>query len=344
MSTPLRAVVTGGGGFLGAGIVSILAQEGWRIKSFSRRIYPNLQAQGVQCVSGDVADAAAVREALRESDIVFHVASKVALWGNYADFHAANVVGTRNVIEACRRNGVRKLVYTSTPSVVFGACDLRHANEDTPFPKKFTAHYPRTKAQAEQLVLASNGPDLATVALRPHLIWGPGDNHLFPVLAKKQRSGLLRLIGSGDNLIDTTFVDNAARAHVEAAKRLEVGSAPAGKAYFISQGDPRPLRVLVNDLLRAGGLPPVEKSIPFPAAYLAGQFFEAAYRVLGMAAEPPVTRFTALVFARDHYFDIAAARRDLGYKPTVSIEEGMNRFQSSLSAGREMAVGAGART
>ncbi len=341
MSAPLRTVVTGGGGFLGSRIVSILVQEGWPVTSFSRQVYPDLQAEGVRCVVGDVADATAVREALRESDVVFHVAGKLAPWGDYADFHAANVVGTRNVIEACRRNGVRKLVYTSTPSVVFGSRDLRLANEDTPFPKKFLAHYPRTKAEAEQLVLAANGPDLATVALRPHAIWGPGDKLLFPRLAKMQLCGTLRLIGSGDNVIDATFVDNAARAHVEAAKRLEFGAAPAGRAYFISQGDPRPVRMLVNDLLRAGGLSPVQKSTPFPVAYLAGWFFEAAYRLLGIAAEPPVTRYSVLLLGRDHSFDISAARRDLGYNPTISIEEGMRRFQSSVCAGHEVAVTAG---
>jgi nucleoside-diphosphate-sugar epimerase len=302
MGTPVRAVVTGGGGF------------------------------GVRCITGDLADPASVREALLECDVVFHVAAKVSPWGAFADFYEANVTGTRNVIEACRKNGVRKLVYTSSPSVVFGTGDLRNVKEDTPYPKTFLAHYPRTKAEAEQLVLAANGPDLATVALRPHCIWGPGDNHLFPVLAMKQRSGLLRTIGSGDNLIDTTYVDDAAQAHVEAAKRLQIGSAPAGKAYFISQGEPRSVRTLIDDLLRAADLPPVRKSISFPAAYAAGYFFETLYRLFGIASEPPVTRFTALLMARDHYFDISAARRDLGYQPTVTIEEGMRRVHSALSA------------
>jgi len=331
MGESLRAVVTGGGGFLGSRIVAMLLDEGHEVRSFSRRHYPNLAARGVDCHVGDLRDVAAVRAAVADADVVFHVAATVGLWGDWADYHSTNVVGTQNVIDACRRNGVRRLVYTSTPSVVADGRPIRNVREDTDRARKHLTHYSRTKAEAEQLVLEANGPQLATVALRPHAIWGPGDKHIFVRLIERHRSHRLRLVGRGDNLVDTTFVDNAARAHLDAAKRLAPGSAIAGRAYFISQGDPSPIRVLLNDVFRATGLPPVEKSIPFPVAYAAAWLMEKVYAVLRVREEPPLTRYSVIQFGRDHYFDISAARRDLGYIPTVGIEEGIERLRAGLS-------------
>jgi 2-alkyl-3-oxoalkanoate reductase len=328
----MRAVVTGGGGFLGSRIVSMLLDEGFSVSSFSRNEYPQLMARGVKCYAGDLADARAVRAAIADTDVVFHVAAKTGIWGSYAEYYATNVVGTHNVIEACRRHGVKKLVYTSTPSVVFSGFDMRNTSEDVPFPTKYLNHYACTKAEAERLVIAANGPALATVALRPHIIWGPGDTQLLPRLLKLHRARRLVLVGRGDNLVDTTFVDNAARAHVEAAKRLCPGGAVAGKAYFISQGDPRPMRSMLNGLLAAVGLPPVHKSIPVSAAYGAAWLLEKVYGVCGIASEPPMTLYLIHQLARDHYFDISAARRDLGYYPAVSIEEGMRRMQAAMAA------------
>lgn len=332
MSQSFRAVVTGGGGFLGSKIVSMLLDEGCAVASFSRNRYPKLAARGVICHVGDLADASAVREALRQADVVFHVAAKAGLWGDYAEYYAANVVGTQNVIQACRRNGVTKLVHTSTPSVVFSGHNIRNAGENLPLARKYLSHYASTKAEAERLVIAANGPDLATVALRPHIIWGPGDNQIFPRLVERHRGNRLMLVGRGDNLVDTTFVDNAARAHLDAARRLEPGRPPAGGAYFISQGDPRPVRTILNELLRAAALPPVKKSIPVSVAYCAAWLLETFYRTFRVAAEPPLTRYFVLQMAREHYFDISAARRDLGYHPGISIEEGMERLRLALSA------------
>ena len=220
-----------------------------------------------------MADRQAVCDALQDTDVVFHVAAKAGIWGNYSDYYAANVTGTRNVIEACQRNRVAKLVYTSTPSVAFGGRDVRNANEEEPLPEKYLAPYLTTKAAAERLVLQANSSTLATVTLRPHLIWGPGDTQLFPRIAARRLANRLMLIGSGDNLVDSTFIDNAARAHLDAAKRLQPGSPVAGRAYFISQGDPRPVRYLINALLETAGLPPVKKSIPVPVAYVCGLRF-----------------------------------------------------------------------
>ena len=332
MSPIYRAVVTGGGGFLGSRIVSMLLDEGCAVTSFSRHHYPKLSARGVTCHVGDLADASAVSEALRKADVVFHVAANVGTWGDYAQYYATNVVGTQNVIEACKQNGVKKLVHTSTPSVIFSGRDIRNANENVPFARKHLTHYASTKAKAERIVIAANGPDLATVVLRPHVIWGPGDNLIFPRLVERHLANRLMLFGRGDNLVDTTYVDNAARAHLDASSRLAPGRPPAGCTYFISQGDPRPLRDILNELMRAAELPPVKKSIPFSVAYVAACLIETSYRMLRVTAEPPLTRYLVLKMARDHYFDITAARRDLGYNPAISIEEGMQRLRQVLSA------------
>jgi len=208
----MRAVVTGGGGFLGSRIVAMLLDEACSVSSFSRHEYPQLMAWGGRCYTGDLADARAVHTAMADTDVVFHVAVKVSVWGGYAEYYAANVAGTRHVIEACRRHGVKKLVYTSTLSVVFSGSDMRHTSEDAAYPAKYLNHSDKAKAEAERLVLEANGADLATVALRPHGIWGPGDTQLLPRILKLHRARRLALVGRGDNLVDTTFVDNAARA------------------------------------------------------------------------------------------------------------------------------------
>jgi 2-alkyl-3-oxoalkanoate reductase len=277
-----------------------------------------------------LADLQAVSGAFQDRDVVFHVAAKAGIWGEYSEYYAANVTGTRNVIEACLRNGITRLVYTSTPSVAFGGHDVRNANEQEPLPKKYLAPYLTTKAAAERLVIQANNGTLATVALRPHLIWGPGDTQLFPRIVQRRVANRLMFVGPGDNLVDSTFVDNAARAHLDAAKRLTPGSPLAGRAYFISQGDPRRVKDLINAILETAGLPPVKKSIPLPVAYVAAWFLEVGYRMFHVANEPPVTRLSVLEMGRDHYFDISAARRDFGYHPAVSIEEGLERMRSAF--------------
>src|SRR5262249_11842317 len=207
---------------------------------------------------------------------------------------------------------VSRLIYTSSPSVVFGGRDMEGVNESVPYPKDFKAHYPKTKALAEQLVLAANGPTLATVALRPHLIWGPGDNHLVPRILERGRAGNLRRVGKHNKLIDTTYIDNAADAHLLASERLAPGSAVAGKAYFLARGGRVPLWDMVNRILAAGGVAPVTRSVPVSVAYLAGWFCEALYGVMRWRDEPPMTRFVARELSTAHWFDISAAKRDLG--------------------------------
>uniref|UniRef100_C6E976 3-beta hydroxysteroid dehydrogenase/isomerase n=1 Tax=Geobacter sp. (strain M21) TaxID=443144 RepID=C6E976_GEOSM len=330
----MKALVTGGGGFLGSAIVRQLLARGDQAVSFSRGEYPELAALGVEQRRGDLSDLEAVAEAARGCDVVFHVAGKAGIWGKFEEYYLANVTGTENVIEACRRLGIERLVHTSSPSVVFDGSDVEGGNESLPYPAHFEAHYPHTKALAEQAVLAANTPTLATVSLRPHLIWGPGDNHLVPRIVAKARSGALKRIGNHPCLVDTVYVDNAAEAHLNAADRLQPGSAPAGKAYFISNGEPIPLWEMVNRILAAAGVPPVTRQVSPGLAYGAGVICETLWRVLRLSGEPPMTRFVAKELATAHWFDLSAARTDLGYHPRISIDEGLELLQASLRQGR----------
>ena len=327
----MNALVTGGGGFLGGSIVRLLLARGDRVRSLSRQRYPALDALGVEQVQGDLGDLAPVEAACQGCEVVFHVAAKAGVAGRYADYHRANVVGTQNVLAACRKHGVRKLVFTSSPSVVFDGRDMEGVDESVPYPAHYHAAYPATKALAERLVLAANGPDLATVALRPHLIWGPGDNHLVPRILARGAAGKLRKIGRRDTKIDSVYIDNAAAAHLLACDRLAPGSPPAGRAYFISNGEPMPTWELVDRILAAGGLPPVTRGVPLWLAVAAGWVMEKSYAIFRPDAEPPMTPFLARELATSHWFDLSAARRDLGYDPKVSIAEGLVRLRESLS-------------
>ena len=329
----MRALVTGGGGFLGGAIVRQLVERGDEVRSFSRSSYPALERLGVEQHRGDLNDVDAILRAAKGCDCVFHVAAMAGIWGEYYAFHRANVIGTETVIGVCRALGIKRLVHTSSPSVVFDGRDVEGGDESLPYPERFEAHYPRTKARAEQLVLAANGPELATLALRPHLIWGPGDNHLVPRILAKGRAGRLRRIGDRPCLVDTVYVENAAHAHLLAADRLAPGSAPAGRAYFITNGEPLPLWEMVNRILAAADLPPVERTIPPWLAVAAGSACEALWGRLHLPGEPPMTRFVAHELATSHWFSIEAARRDLGYEPTVSIEEGLKRLRTWLAEG-----------
>jgi nucleoside-diphosphate-sugar epimerase len=329
----MKALVTGGGGFLGGVIVRMLRERGDEVRSFSRGEHPDLADMGVEQFQGDLADRDAVIKSASGCDLIFHVAAKAGIWGRYHDFYQTNVVGTENVLAACRNNGIGRLVYTSSPSVVFDGSDVAGADESLPYPDRYEAHYPATKALAEQLVLAANSPELAVTALRPHLIWGPGDNHLVPRIVARGRAGKLRRIGTRHNLVDTVYVDNAAKAHLLAADELYPGSSVAGNCYFISNNEPLPLWEMVNRILAAAGLPPVTRSIPPGVAYAAGCFCEGLWSLLRLSGEPPMTRFVAHEMASAHWFNIEAARRDFGYKPEISIGEGLALLQQSFLAG-----------
>ncbi len=328
----MDALVTGAGGFLGRYIVERLLSRGYRVRALGRKCYPELQAAGVEFIHADLCDRFSVNDACRSVDVVFHVAGIAGLGGRWRDFYQINTLGTRWVIEGCRRHGVNRLVYTSSPSVIFDGNDQCGVDETVPYPRRWLCHYAKSKALAEQEVLAANGSGrLLTCVLRPHLIWGPRDRSLIPRMLERARCGRLIRVGDGTNRIDTTYVENAACAHIQAAEALSPGSAAAGKAYFISQGEPVNCWDWINRHLALAGLPPVRRSVSFATAWKLGAFFEAIYRVFGWQGDPPMTRFLAAQMARSHWFCISMAKADFGYSPAVSTAEGMRRMANYLS-------------
>ena len=326
----MKILVTGGGGFLGQALCRGLRVRGHDVVSFNRGDYPALAAIGVQQVRGDLAVRDAVVAAAEGCGAVFHNAAKAGAWGPLKDYYDANVLGTRHVLEACRTHGIQRLVYTSTPSVTHRATHPVEGGsaETVPYGTGFKAPYASTKLIAEQEVLAANNATLATVALRPRLIWGVGDNQLLPRLVERARAGRLRLVGDGDNLVDTTYIDNAAQAHFDAFQHLAVGAACAGRAYFISNGEPRTMRETVNGLLAAVGAPLVEKTLPFRVAYAAGVICEGLWTALPLQGEPPMTRFLAEQLVTTHWYDMGPAQRDFGYRPVVGFDEGLARVRA----------------
>ncbi len=332
----MKVLVTGGGGFLGGALCRGLLERGDVPVSFQRRLSPALAALGVEQRLGDLADAPAVHAAFAGVDAVLHNAAKAGAWGSRADYWSANVDGTRNVLAACRARGIERLVHTSTPSVTHsGRTPVEGGNEaDTPYGQGFKAWYPASKLVAEQDVLAANDAALSTVALRPRLIWGPGDTQLLPRLVERARAGRLRFIGDGNNRMATTYIDNAVDAHLRALDALAPGAACAGRAYFISNAEPTTAREIVNGLLRAAGAPTVTGSIPYPVAYGLGALLEGAWHLLPLEGEPPMTRFLAEQLSTPHWYDISAAARDFGWQPRVGLDDGLRRTAAAWAAGR----------
>jgi nucleoside-diphosphate-sugar epimerase len=324
----MKILVTGGAGFLGLALSRGLLERGHQVVSFQRSHSPALDALGIEQRHGDLADREAVLKASAGCEAIFHNAAKAGAWGSYDSYYRPNVLGTGNVLAACRAHGIGRLVHTSTPSVTHRATHPVEGGtaETVPYGEGFKAPYATTKTLAEKAVLAANGPDLAVVALRPRLIWGVGDNQLLPRLVERARAGRLRFVGGGRNRIDTTYIDNAAQAHFDAFAALAPGAACAGKAYFISNGEPMQAREIINALLEAAGAPRVDKTLPFAAAYAIGAVCEAAWHVLPLKGEPPLTRFLAEQLSTTHWYDMAPATRDFGYRPQVSIAEGLQRL------------------
>jgi len=322
----MKALVTGGGGFLGRYIVEKLLNRGDKVVTFSRSEYPELREIGAETIIGDITHKEAVMAVCEGVDAVFHVASNVGIWGAWKDFYSTNVMGTKNVIAGCKKHGVKKLVYTSSPSVVFDGKPHEGIDETYPYPSKYLAFYPQTKAMAEREVLKINGTGLLTCSLRPHLVWGPRDTNLIPRLLRRADAGRLKIVGDGENLIDTVYVENAADAHLLALDRLRAGSPVAGQASFITQGEPVKIWDFVNAILEGLGKPAIARKISFTKAYRAGAVMELSYKLARIRSEPPMTRFLALQLAMPHYFNISKARNELGYTPNVTTEEGLEKL------------------
>ncbi|HEX7376357.1 MAG TPA: NAD-dependent epimerase/dehydratase family protein [Pirellulales bacterium] len=323
----MNALVTGANGFLGQYIVEQLLARGDRVRAYCRRPSASLDALGAQTVLGDVRDRAATVAACENVDTVFHVAASAGIWGPWQLYYETNTLGTRHVIEGCLRHQVARLVYTSSPSVTFDGHEQCGIDETAPYPRRWLCHYPHSKALAEQEVLAANARQgLLTCALRPHLIWGPRDQHLVPRIVRRARQGRLMRVGNGENLIDMVYVENAAWAHLLAAEKLVHGSPVAGSAYFISQGEPVNCWQWIDELLALAGAAPVRRAISTNTAYSIGAVLEAAHRLRRAHGEPLMTRFLALQLGKSHYFNIDRARRDFGYQPRISTAEGMRRL------------------
>jgi nucleoside-diphosphate-sugar epimerase len=331
LQTPRKILVTGGGGFLGKAIVERLIAQGDHVCSFSRKHHVDLERLQVRQIRGDIADQSAVDKAVKGMEIVFHAAARPGVWGTYKDFCLPNAVGTQNVIDACLKHHVSYLIHTSSPSVVFDGTDMEGVDESVPYPNHYRAYYPATKAMAEKAV-RNVSAEIGTICLRPHLIWGPGDNHLVPRILARGKAGRLVRVGNGLNKVDVIYIDNAADAHILAAEKLAENPALAGKVYFISQDDPIRLWDMVNDILVAGGIAPIKRSVSTRTAYLLGAGFEFFYKALHIHKEPPMTRFVAEELARAHWFDISAAKKDLNYMPKVTIQEGLEKLKAWLEA------------
>jgi 2-alkyl-3-oxoalkanoate reductase len=326
----MKALVTGGGGFLGGAIVKALLARGDTVKTIQRGNYPFLKELGAETIQGDLTKPDDINKAANGCDVVFHVAAKAGVWGNYADYYQANVVATKNILEACRIHNVNYLVYTSTPSVVFDGKNEEGINESVPYVKNFFNAYQRTKAEAEQLVINANSTHLNTVSLRPHLIWGPDDPHLVPRIINRAKTGRLRLVGKKTHKVDSCYIDNAVQAHLLAADRLQENNVCAGKVYFISNDEPISMADLINKILTVAKLPVVNKVISENTAYFLGFIMEKIYSLLNIKNEPIMTRFVAKQLSTSHWFDLSAAKEDLDYHPLVNIDEGMKRLKESF--------------
>jgi 2-alkyl-3-oxoalkanoate reductase len=324
----MRVVVTGGGGFVGSGLCRRLRDLGHDVTALGRRPAAALAAEGIRTMIQDLSAPqaeAALATLFSGADCVFHTAAHVKMWGPRAAFVRGNLLATTNVIAACRAAGVAKLVFTSSPSVVATDHDLRGIDESQPYPRHYTALYPETKAAAERAVLAAHGRELKTIALRPHLIFGPGDTNLVPTILKRARAGRLVQVGAGANLVDLTFIDDCVAAHVQASAALDERPTAGGRAYFISQGTPVRLWEWIGRVLALHDLPPVRRRLSATTARVLATAAEGVWRSLGLASDPPLTRFLAEEMATDHYFDITAARQELGYAPSCSVWEATER-------------------
>ncbi|GAB5402102.1 MAG: NAD-dependent epimerase/dehydratase family protein [Aureliella sp.] len=326
-------LVTGYGGFLGAAVSRQLLSAGFSVRGLARGDYPQLQAEGVECIRGDVTDEDTIAAATEGIDAIVHTAAKAGVWGNWSDYYSINTAATESLLNAAKRNAIGAFVQTSSPSVTFGGEHQSGVDESAGYPSLWLCHYPHTKALAEKAVLDSASNQLRTCALRPHLIWGLGDPHLFPRVIQRAQAGRLRRVGNGQNLIDTVHVDVAAQAHVSAVTRLLDGDeAVNGEAFFLSDGQPLACWAWISQILDCAGVPVPEKGISFKAAYRIGRVLEVAYGAMGKKSEPPMTRFVAAQLALDHYFSIEKARRLLAFDPQVDRDAVMQTCKPWLQS------------
>ena len=317
----MRVLVTGATSLIGRAVVARLQDRGDVVTVFQRRPSGLATAEHL----GDIADPSAVATAVAGNEAVVHLAGRVAVTGPWSQFEETNVRGTHNAIEAAREAGVGRFVHVSSPSVAHGGRSLVGAAAGAADPDKTRGHYATSKARAELVALAADTPDLAVVAIRPHLIWGPGDTQLVARIVSRARAGRLAIVGSGAALIDTTYIDNAADALVAALDRApELG----GRALVVSNGQPRPVRELVNRIVIAAGVEPPRIKVPYQVARTGGLVVERIWERQGREDDPPMTSFLAEQLGTAHWFDQRETRRALGWEPAVSLAEGFRRLHT----------------
>jgi nucleoside-diphosphate-sugar epimerase len=323
----VKVLVTGATGFLGYHIAEQLLAQGHEVVNFSRSHTNELDKLNVTTIKGDITNSQDIDNALQGTEAIFHVASKVGMWGKWEDFYAINYLGTKNLVDAAKKVGIKTFVYTSTPSVVFGKDSIENGSSETPYPSEYLSLYAKSKALGEKYVLAAQSKDFNVTAIRPHLIYGERDKNIIPRLIESYKKGKLKIIGDGNNMVDVVYVENAAQAHIEAFNELLNEKKNAGKAYFIGQEKPVKLWDFINQILKSKGLGQVKKRISLPTAYMIGHLVEIFLKLFKIYnIHPPMTRFVALELGTSHYFDHEDAKRDFGHRPKVSLEESLKRI------------------
>jgi 2-alkyl-3-oxoalkanoate reductase len=321
----VRVLVTGARSLLMGGIAAALVARGDEVVCLQRRPAHFAGSERARQVLGDIGDAAVLADAIEGCDAVIHGAAKVGVMGTWEEYRRVNVDGTARVIAAARAARCSRMVHVSTPSVAHEGASLVGGGADPAVARPDGAHYPRSKAMGEQVALAADDDDLGVVALRPHLVWGPGDTQLVGRILQRARAGRLVMVGSGSALVDSTYVDNAVSAHLAALDALGEGAPCRGKAYVISNGEPRTVAELLEGICTAAGVPFAPRRVPVPFAVAAGSLVERLWPAR-RGDEPPITRFVAEQLATAHWFDPRPVIRDLGWRPSVSLEEGFARL------------------
>ena len=322
----MKVLVTGASSLIGAGVAAALLARGDEVVVQQRGRAATLDRLEVRQQLGDIRDLEVVLAAAGGCDAIVHLAAKVGVVGAWEDYRSVNVDGTHNVLEAARRSGVGRVVHVSSPSVAHGGEPIVGGGADAPVLGRRRAWYPESKALAEIDALAAAGDELGVVAIRPHLVWGPGDTQLVGRIVERAASGRLALVGGGRALVDTTYIDNAVDALVAALDAVHPGAQCSGQAYVVSNGEPRMIRELVQGICRAAGVPFEPRTVSLRIGRGLGAVVERAWPLLRRDDEPPLTQFLAEQLGTAHWFDPRPARDDLGWTPAVSIDEGLARL------------------
>lgn len=328
----MKALVTGGSGFLGGVLIKQLLEQGWLVSSTSRTA-PKFTHPNLEIHLNDLNDLQKLNTAAQGADCIFHTAALAGVWGPRELYYNTNVTGTENIIHVCHEQRIPRLIFTSSPSVIFDGHSHRHAKEsDCSYPETYLCHYPETKALAEQKVLAAHQPGvLETLSLRPHLIFGPSDPHLVPRILEKAKRKRLKIVGDGKNWVDMIHVDNAAHAHILAEQALREGRG-GGEAFFLSNDCPIQMWPWIQELLKAANLPPVKGKVSTSLAIKVGTLLEVIYKIMGISNEPPMTRFVAKQLSTDHSYNLEKAKSILGYTPIISMQEATTQLHETLKS------------